>query len=202
MSEWRSDHYGHDVMLVRASQHRGSFHADHTWLEVYRTITNNSWYTKTRHWEGVNYGCWFFALQPPFTRGTGIFINTGKSMRFWTRGEANLFFRGNGSWSAGTWKALGRGIGREKDGVFFSEKPRVKSKMDDGLWAAKANSMGYDTVQLLRGADHMPEMIVSRKECLSQKDPILTCPPIELRTGEHATKECRCSNKRTILNCE
>ena len=182
----------------RSQPDRHRFHADHAWIEVYRTITNTSWNVKNNLWEGVNYGCWFSPLQPPLPRGTGIFVNTGLSMRFWTRIDAHRFFKGFGNWTRA-----------EADGVFVAvgadarqRKQHAHTKVDDAHWATKANAMGYDSVQLLHGADSMPELLVARQSCLTQARAILTCPPVELRTGARAHLTCRCSDARTFLNCD
>ena len=183
----------------RGRQDRSRFHANHAWIEVYRTVTNTSWNVKNNLWEGVNYGCWFSPLQPPLPRGTGIFVNTGRSMRFWTRIDAHRFFKGFGNWTR-----------VEADGVYVAvgsdattqRKQHAHAKVDDAHWATKANAMGYDSVQLLHGADSMPELLVASQSCLTQTRAILTCPPVELRTGARAHLICRCSDAQTFLNCD
>ena len=60
--ERRSDFRDEEVMLTRAKRFvipelvdvRDHFHEDHTWIEVYRTQTNSSWYVKKNLWEGIN----------------------------------------------------------------------------------------------------------------------------------------------------
>ena len=75
-------------------------------------------------------------------------------------------------------------------------------KLNDSTWATQANRLGYDSIQIVRGADHMPELVITRSECLRQTGNIMrTCPPLELRTGERATLECRCSDRYAMLNC-
>ena len=72
---------------------------------------------------------------------------------------------------------------------------------NDALWARRAHERGYDSVQLLAGADQMPELLVTTSTCLSQTKPIGTCPPVPLRTGEAASKGCECSEQSVVLNC-
>ena len=72
----------------------------------------------------------------------------------------------------------------------------------DAHWAAGAHALGYDSVQIIRGPDMLPEMVVSRHACLSTARPIGVCPPLELRTGDAATRPCACSESvGDLLNC-
>ena len=124
------------------------------------------------------FGCWFYPLLPPYSRGTGIFINTGRSVWLHDREAAQAYFAISGQ-STGT-----------------------QLPAPDAKWAARAHAMGLDSVQLEHGPDGMPEMIVTTPACLSQPKPIETCPPIELRTGYDASRNCRCSDRLAVLNCD
>ena len=114
-------------------------------------------------------GCWFWPLLPPYSRGTGVFINTGNTLVLDHFEQA---------------KAL---------------KPAGALCHGDCLEATGAAARGYDTVQILQGKFyHHPELMVARAPCLRawpnhSKTP---CPPpgIELRTGAHATLPCECSH--------
>ena len=205
LQDIRSDFRGRQVMLVRARKSPMSikmsdhFHPDHEWVEVYRTLTNSSWYAKNNLWEGVNYGCWFYPLLPPFHRGSGIFVNLGRSMRFWSRADANLYFRDLGNWT------IENGVLSSTSdlSMYVGRHNKHAVKMLDAHWATKANGLGYDSIQLLAGADGMPEVVIARSVCLRQtsRTAIRTCPPLDLRTGERASLECRCSDERSVLNC-
>ena len=83
-------------------------------------------------------------------------------------------------------------------GVFRGASLR---EADDSLWAEMAHSWGFDSVQILKGYDSMPELLVSRLVCLNRRRPIRLCPPVELRTGEGATLPCTCSERSSMLNC-
>ena len=147
------------------------------------------------HRDGCADGGWFYPLLPPFPRGTGVFVNTGKSLVLADRDEASRYFRNNTPSGAAWCKD------DERNACYTAKGGRLFCT--DRCWAARAHAVGYDSVQILRGPDFMPELIVSTRACLSQKAPIGTCPPagVPLRTGEAASRECRCSETRAVLNC-
>ena len=171
----------HVVALVRASATLPLVPAsNHTWIEVYRHRVILK--------EGIHYGCWFFPLHAPYARGTGVFLNTGKTLVVRSRRDALKLFKLPGGASYATFRGT-----------------RLK-EVDDSLWAEQAHAWGYDTVQILKGYDGMPELLVSRLPCLNQTTKIRLCPPVELelRTGEDASLTCRCKEEgeRTLLNCD
>ena len=55
---------------------------NHTWAEVFRTRTTSGWYKKAGVAEGVLYGCWTYPLHAPYSRGTGVFLNVGRTIAF------------------------------------------------------------------------------------------------------------------------
>ena len=182
------------VLLWRSNNNESAIQPfpDHTWVEVYRTQTTAKWYEKSGVAEGVNYGCWFYPLHPPYSRGTGTFINTGRSLVLRHRTEASRFFRRT---------AMLKGSCQDDERRACVHAKGGRLLCTDRCWAARAHAAGYDTVQLLSGADYMPELIVTTQSCLSQRTPIRTCPPVPLRTGEDATRECKCSESSAVLNC-
>ena len=152
-----------------------------TWVEVWRTRTTSTWYEANQLQEGVNYGCWFYPLLKPLTRGTGIFINTGRTLAFRNRAQASRFFANQKQCAEG----------------------EAHCYSSDALWATRAHALGIDTVQLQSGADNMPELIATTHGCLSQPKPLGTCPPedVPLRTGDDAALACNCSESSVLLNC-
>ena len=68
-------------MLWRMREVRRMALANHSWAEVFRTRTTSDWYRRTGMGEGTgDHGCWFLYLPPPYSRGTGIFVNTGPDL--------------------------------------------------------------------------------------------------------------------------
>ena len=173
-----------------------------SWVEIFRTRTTSKWYQEKGVAEGVDYGCWAYPLLPPFTRGTGIFVHTGRSLDVADRVQAGRMFE----------HARQRFHARSRDRTSqHRPAPRSRSKLsskelaaDDAHWAHAAHEMGYDTVQIRSGPDGMPEMLISSLPCLSQRAPIGACLPVPLRTGEGASKQCRCSETGSPvhINCD
>jgi len=59
---------------------------------------------------------------------------------------------------------------------------------------------GYDSVQYISGWHGMHELVMCSGQCATE--PLLsTCPPVELRTGLKADKQCTCMENLQILNC-
>ena len=85
----------------------------------------------------------------------------------------------------------------------FSGRLTVKDRERDALFAAKVfgTSAALFAKQISTTNVMLPELIVTTASCLSQTTAIETCPPVELRTGDGATRECRCSNRFDVLNC-
>ena len=154
---------------------------NHTWVEAFRVRT-------TPRPEGVLYGCWFYPLLEPYVRGAGSFVNVGRTLVLEGRYAATLRFR-----TAYQQDARGRSYVTFRGERIFGDK--------DFLWAIVAQQWGYDSVQILHGPGGQPEMMVSRDACLTQTHGILTCPPVELRTGSDASLPCVCSDGEEMLNC-
>ena len=142
-----------------------------------------------------------YPLLPPFTRGTGVYVNTGQTLVLADRNEASRHFRAMRASVSSKAGATVLGSCDADDKCAPAKGGRLLCS--DRCWARRAHAAGYDSVQILRGPDFMPELIVTRSACVSQRDPIGTCPPAEvaLRTGEGATRECNCSERSPILNC-
>ena len=191
------------VLLFRSSNNETTLQPmpNNSWVEVYRTRTSARWYARNGVAEGVNYGCWMYPLLPPFTRGTGVYVNTGQTLVLADRNEASRHFRAMRASVSSKAGATVLGSCDADDKCAPAKGGRLLCS--DRCWARRAHAAGYDSVQILRGPDFMPELIVTRSACVSQRDPIGTCPPAEvaLRTGEGATRECNCSERSPILNC-
>ena len=171
------------ITLYRSPRTRPAPAANHSWIEVFRHAVAAQ--------EGVHIGCWFFPLLSPYSRGSGIFINTGRTLVMQSRAWARQFFRrarmanGNAHSASTTFR-----------GYHLKE-------LDDSLWAEQAHAWGYDSVQILSGFDGMPEILVSRLSCLNQRRGIGACAPIPMRTGEAASRECLCKEQgMRVLNCD
>ena len=173
-----------------ASSKNWNFAEDNTWVEVTR------WKAGCRQpgWkqcEGLSavftfgnrsharviYGCWFF-----IARGTGIFVNSGRSKRFSTRTDAARFFNAD----------------------YHSR--------DDSKWCSAALAQGYDSFQLgvdqaeyvrheSRKRRDLTELIICSGACATQ-ELCGVCPPLELRSGSSANLPCECSEAGGMLNCK
>ncbi len=196
-----SAHLPARIMLWRSANHPVAA-ANHSWIEAFRV----------RHPsqpEGVDgYGCWFYPLLSPFSRGAGTFVNVGRTLVFAGRYSAAAFFRRRYSAAApaepgdGASDAPRRRKASPNFFVTFRGKHIYGDK--DRLWAIVAHLEGYDSVQILHGPFGMPELLISRSHCLTQRRRLLTCPPseLDLRTGEDATQACHCSEGQNVFNCD
>lgn len=160
------------------------------------------------------------SLTPPFlhthrswfwpAKGSGIYINVGKTRTFARRGEAARA-------GYGTHVLINRSksISPTTGQVVLPRDPLPLDKawLDQGLdlnYAARANLDGYDTVQLLRGngvlfgdaGQTFPafEIVRATDECVRGS---VTGPCVSgLRRGFGATEECACDDRRHfVLQC-
>ena len=169
-------------------------HADNEWVEVQRSSTTCLWQYLSRndstyaskYFEGLSYGfplwaypaefkartlqpygCWFYML-----RGTGIYVNVGKTLVQYSRAEATNFL--NITVNYGT---------------------------ADYYFCRKLRSVGYDSLQIFNShKPFLHELVICSDECTTKKI-TSSCVPIELRTGWNATKSCICNETYPILNC-
>jgi hypothetical protein len=111
-------------------------------------------------------------LYPPYSRGTGIYINLGKTLVFHTRDEA-------ARWA--------------KDAT--GGQPGGVKKYPDQFWARKAADLGYDSVQITFGWMSIPECFITCPACRTQPRAIGACFPsgVDVRTGVNATLPCHCT---------
>lgn len=105
-------------------------------------------------------------------RGTGIYINIGKTL-----------------------VAMNRTHAYELLNIPFEEY------INDRNFCPKVMEMGYDSLQIFNSLFlKEAELIFCTGKCAT--DIVKTaCPPIELRTGWNATKECICNVSYPLLNC-
>ena len=127
--------------------------------------------------EGQGIGCWFY-----IARGSGVFINVGRTLVFRTREKA-LATQGFGVWKNG-----------------------VASYSDHNVAGAAARQ-GFRSVQLLFGNRFAiyarnktfptHELILAHSACMQQpaKTP---CVPAALRAGWQATLPCTCANAAKV----
>lgn len=94
----------HDTVMIWRSPMPPMPFPNHSMAEVYRIVHPQ--------FEGVGYGCWFYPLHAPFSRGTGIFLNVGRTLVLQNRAEAERLFRRVGQRDDSLWalSALERGF--------------------------------------------------------------------------------------------
>lgn len=151
-----------DGFLVWRSPFNPTPAPNYTRLEVYRIPHKR---------EGVGYGCWFYPLLAPYSRGTGVFIDVGRTWVFQRREEAHIAFG------------------------------KLGPQRDDSMWALTALRHGIDTVQLMRGPFRMPELLVASHACTNQSETIGVCPPMPLYTGPEGNSPCVCDAHSHVLRC-
>jgi len=170
-------------------------YADHTWIEVHRfssiylsKILNIGRANYVEYHEGysehkysknsneplfVPYGCWFV-----MAKGSGIFVNTGKSMRMKEKHYPLQFEELDPH--TGCWKGIN------------------SAKCADRYLCSVALKRGYDSVQIETNS----EFVICNGNCATVSFNS-SCPPqIELRTGRHANITCNCSDTFSdMINC-
>ena len=113
----------------------------------------------------------FYPLLAPYSRGTGVFIDVGRTWVFQRRQEAHIAFG------------------------------KLGPQRDDSMWALTALRHGIDTVQLMRGPFRMPELLVASHACTNQSETIGVCPPMPLYTGPEGNSPCVCDAHSHVLRC-
>ena len=117
---------------------------------------------------------WFF-----LTRGTGIFVNVGRTIAFKDHKEAALFFMGNDR----PW------------GPISMNPEHTLTPYDGTMVPERARAAGYDSIQYTMHCEHggcgfcMNELVLTSVDG-SQGG--LACPPVEFRTGPNASQPCQC----------
>lgn len=184
------------------------FVGDHTWTEVLRSAGLAKSLARTRtHWvEGGGRGCWFF-----LAKGSGVFLNVGRSLRVSNRSELIDQFL----------------LDAHASDAYHRDYKQVDIAAGH-LYCIRAKERGYDSIQILsdscspyngRALEEIhalcPIELISCHEactgtssCFSHKNcttDVLNSPCIPglpLRTGVHAHVHCKCESKGfDVLNC-
>lgn len=133
-------------------------------------------------------GCWFF-----LGSGSGVFVNVGRNLHVATRAEITDRVV---AWMGGRLDAFTR---------------------SDSLWCSYVVAHGYDSLAINvehdwlnprlkyisphSGTDrNTTELVICNGGC-ARHHVRSACPPLELRTGLHATRPCTCEPTHAIINC-
>ena len=110
-------------------------------------------------------------------RGTGIYVNVGKTVVAYNRSHAYSLL-----------------------GLPCSGGPHCYDPNDYEV-CSKVLEKGYDSLQIFNSHDgRYSELVICSGRC--SDEPVKSaCPPLDLRTGWNATKLCRCNSTYPILNC-
>ena len=167
---------------------------DNEWVEVSRTATKcYPWgVNDTLYSEGLSrgfpeyegffndrhpqpYGCWFHIM-----RGTGVFVNIGKTIVAMSRKHAFEILN----------------IPCSDDNVYCYHPA------SDFNFCSKIIERGYDSIQIYNSHPaNFSELVFCTGNCATK--PLSgSCAPLELRTGWNATKHCSCNSSYAILNCD
>jgi hypothetical protein len=192
-----------------------AFVPDHTWMEVLR-------WKSLGHQEGAGVGCWWFAAS-----GSGIFLQTGRSLRVHNRAELAVALGMNVSEYTQTTEGgfivgrLAKGFPRvlatqDLRDAYFKKNPWVVEHRGGQSICPRAVERGYNTIQLRQEECSWPEGTPTHSFCyveiischpactsMGARQLDLACPPgLPLRTGLNASLKCQCSNARDMANCE
>ena len=136
--------------------------------------TGYMWTSYIGNYSYVPYGCWFHII-----KGTGVFINIGKTLAI--ENTMELF------------KYLGLDNKGCIEGVDCGDLKYV-----DKYLCTKALQLHYDSIQLFR--DNLNELIICSGNC-AQIPINSSCPNIPLRGGFNHSKPCNCNDKYSLMNC-
>ena len=150
------------------------------------------------------------ASHRPYSRGSGVWVNTGRTLVFKTRSLARDALKRPGDSDDNMWalEAHARGY----------DTIQVPRPAQGALPVASSSPLAYRDLgprpfihispsslsQLLVGPFGPPEMVVTRAPCLRGVAIRGPCPPagVELRTGVDASLPCRCDDAASpFVNC-
>ena len=121
------------------------------------------------------YGCWFYGR----ARGSGVFVNVSRSLRFLDRTRAARYF--------------GLAVPGPGD-TAHAYHP------GDKLWCTLALQQGYDTIQVAQSHRRGSYEIVACRGCEHDRNTGV-CPPSSLPLIAAGGRECACDDASSILNC-
>lgn len=188
------DSYGRESapLLLRVKGEMGGLR-ERSWVEVVRF--------ETRMPEGFVYGCWSWPLAGNLSRGSGVFVNTGRMLTVRskfaheTACKARGFKRYTGVppelGPVPAWLQLNLTREGPKATSLYTD---LLGKQSDNFVAACAQRLGYDSLWLVR--DRM--FVLTTPECTlpGSRDKIGACLPasLETRTGWYADRACACAD--------
>ena len=146
----------------------------HIYFSFEEGLSTGAKYSKTdfSYNDTIPYGCWFFV-----TRGTGVFVNVGKTLISYDREDVNRRFG------------------------LFCNRPPFCEPQGDRYWCQKALSEGYDSIQVVNAnANENHELVICSGKCSTQPVDV-NCAPMEIRTGYNASEPCNCVEGTPIINC-
>ena len=121
----------------------------------------------------VGYGCWF-----NMARGSGIFVNVGRTMVTTDKYKSTLF----------------HDLGLTSKGCLKTDT--TGANCYDRYICTAALQHGYGSVQVTGRS----ELVICGGGCATQ--PLYhTCPPVLMRSGFNASRECNCADASHLLNC-
>lgn len=146
----------------------------------------------------------YWPLLEPYARGTGIFVNVGRTLvipmriPFYETCRKQLgltALHGYPREYGPPPRYLVNGSKRRPRGGNFLASDELGERVDNHL-ALCARLLGYDSLQIMSGVSRRPELVMTTPECTipgQRERRMRTCPPNELRTGWGATQPCPCA---------
>jgi hypothetical protein len=192
----------------------GSEPNDH-WVEVMRHAGSSEYP------EGQGYGCWFVRV-----RGSGLWVNLGRTRSFRDRNHAYAFFCGSAHEQLPICGARQMGERRNARAyesaaaVYFASRVPICTQRGcacecrtaahaakiDAWWPMRAHLLGLDSFQIHAGNgwknnEHLAsEVVLSSRACLLQRIPLGPCPPVPLLVGSpFPTDRCESCNDSLCL---
>ena len=175
-------------------------HSDGSWVEVTRWASKCALHPSVMRCDGRQpatmsrggqktgpwtYGCWFFLVG----RGTGVYVNVGRSMRFQSRAHLSRHF------------GLQDRFSNYYQPDFEWCKHALKLGYDSILVGSENSSTWRPQSRLGELPEHsQAELVICSGQC-NERRACDACPPVEMRTGIAAQLPCACDPRTPILNC-
>jgi hypothetical protein len=151
--------------------------------------------TRTEQPEGVVYGCWFYMLFPPFSSGSGVFLNVGRTLVLPNKPTLHGLCRKQLKMER--FDRYPPELGSLPAQLVRTPPPDMLARQSDNHLAACLERLGYDTAQLR----HESILLFAAPQCTipGQRQLAGACPPrpTVLRTGRNASLACACSDAPT-----